>query len=171
MSRRKENPSLISRQFLSEEAIRFILGLAATTLGVLIALLINSGIDKKNEKATYETMVKAINLESIQNNEIYENSFKPNYKNSIIRRHFLTKVCDEYLANKIFLNNTSDSLLTNLITYTTYLKRANNFRDAGEKYQYDPVLYARWGSNLEKAFENLLPLCNEAIIDVYNSTK
>jgi hypothetical protein len=159
------------KKFLTEELIRFWFGLASTAIGVLIALQINSSVDHKRDNQTYNSMLIAINLEATQNKIILDQSFYPNYNSGIVRREFSTKVCDDFLTTKIFLEHAPSNIIGLLTEYTLNLKRANNFRIADEKYKYDKTLYDNWGKDLTSAFSKVLNNCDTLIQSVVLETK
>jgi hypothetical protein len=149
-------------KFIKEELIKFILGLISTTIAILIALLINSEVEKTKDKETFITIIKSVNVEALSNQKISEESFRYNV-NRIIYREFSYKLSEDFLGNKIFLTNASDSLINDMNEYILCLKRANVFRSANEKYKYDPVLDKRWGDTLRMAFTTVLENCDTSI--------
>ncbi|WP_159477655.1 hypothetical protein [Dyadobacter sp. 3J3] len=63
------------KTLLKEEFIKFWFGLISTAAGVLVALVINSGVERRNDHESYQSMIKAINIEAAQNEIILEQSF------------------------------------------------------------------------------------------------
>lgn len=157
------------KQFYNDEVKKILIGLISTTLGVLIALLINSSVERSKDRKTYNTILKAINIEAVANKRISEESFRQNI-NRIVYREFSYKISEDFLSNRIFLNNASADLINNMNNYILNLKRANAFRNAGEKYKYDPELDKKWGDTLRIAFTKVLDNCDTSIKELILTT-
>lgn len=152
------------KKFLKEESIKFLFGLCSTALGVLIALLINSSVESHRDFHKYKILLKAIEIEALQNEIILEESFLSNYENGIIRRDFSLDVCEEVLTNEVFLNHASSCNISRLTDYILTLRRANNFRRADEEYKNNPIpSTTQYSKDLTIAFGNVLGNC-EVII-------
>lgn len=106
------------KKYLTEELKKFLLGLVSTASGVLIALLINSDVDEVRNKETYNSMLKAIKIEAIQNQKVLNESFILNYKLGIVRRELSVKICDEFVTDKIFLDHAPTEVITHLTNYS-----------------------------------------------------
>lgn len=159
------------KKLLKDEVIKFLFGLISTTLGVLIALLINSYVDKQRDEKAYKLMLKAINIEATENQKILNESFILNYKpDNIVLREFNLKISDEIITNTIFLDHVSPDILKVMITYSMNLNRANNFRERDEKYKYEEKLYKKWQPKLTIAFKRVIDNCNSVIKDTIART-
>jgi len=159
------------KQSTKEELRKFLYGLLSTAMGVLIALLINSIVNRYNDKDRFDSMLKAINIEAIQNKTIYSESFIQNFRTNIVRREFSTKICDEFLVSNIFLDNASPNITTTLIDYSLTIKRANSFRASDEKYKYDTITYRKWSKGLTESFARNLGKCDTLIDNVIKVTR
>lgn len=151
------------QSFWRDELTKSGFSIASTAVGVLIALGVNSCVERKKEREAYSAMFKAIVYEAEQNRTILNNSFIPNYCKKIIYREFSTKACEGFLYDKVFLENSLSTHIDKLTDYVLTLNRANKFRVADEKYKYDTALYNRWGIQLTEAFEHNLQKCTEVI--------
>ncbi len=147
------------KQLVKEEFIRFLFGLTATAMGVFIALWVDNQADKRQEKDAYHAMLRAIRIEAAENQIILEQSFVPHFKTSIVRREFITNVCDNAISTRIFLDHAPVMIITVLTKYTLALQWANDLRRADEKYKYAPEQYAKWEQEIQPRFTTVLDSC------------
>ena len=154
------------KKFLKEKRIEFLFGLISTAIGVLIALLINSEVNRNRDVKSFNSMLTAIEIEASQNEIVLRQSFIPNYKSGIVRRKFNIRNCNTFLSNSVFLKYVDDKRLKLLMQYALTLERANNFKEADEKYKYEPDKYSKWSGDLTIAFGKVLENCNVLINEV-----
>jgi hypothetical protein len=154
-----------------EEFIRFWFGLAATAIGVIIALYVDARTDRMRDRDTYNTMRKALYIEAEENKRILEQSFIPNYANGIVHRDFCTRVCDDFIAQRVFLDHAPDSTVATITNYILCLKRANTLRATDEKYKYDPPLREKWGKDIGVIFSEVINHCGQLIPKVMEQMK
>jgi hypothetical protein len=151
------------KQLIKEESVRFLFGLAATAIGVFVALWVDSLADRRRDKDSYHAMLRGVRIEAMENKAILELSFLPHYQKGIVRRDFITTACDNALVSRIFLDYASPQVLGNLTRYNLALDWANGLRLSDEKYKYDSLLYRKWEPDLQRHWTRVLDSCKVLI--------
>jgi len=149
-------------QIFKQEFIKFIFSLLATTIGVLIALVINSKVESNNDKDTFRTIIKSVNIEAVANRRISAESFRKNFQR-IVYRGFSYRMSDDFLSNHIFLSNASDQLIDYMNDYILNLKRANALMTAAEKFKDEPAMEKKFGDTLRMGWIPVLNNCDTSI--------
>jgi hypothetical protein len=158
-------------KIIREEFIRFWFGLAATAIGVIVALYVDSYADRQRDKDAYRAMIKALNIEALENKIILEQSFLPNYVAGIVHRDFSTKVCEDFVSTRVFLDHAPHETIAVLTGYILNLKRANAIRAADEKYKYNPALREKWDKGITAEFATVLERSKLIIPQVIEQVK
>src|ERR1700741_2596753 len=151
------------KKLLKEEFVKFWFGFVSTTVGVFLALMINSYVDKQKDREAYNLMIKALNIEASENQKILTQSFLPNYEKGIIFREFNLKLSDDLISNETVLEHASPGFIKALTAYSLNLRRANCFRERDEKYKYEQEFYQKWQPHLTESFSKVLIDCTGAI--------
>ena len=81
-----------------EEWIKTIVGFATSTLGFLVALLVNSWVELRREKKSYRTMLKAIKAEASNNKIILNDSFLAHFRDGVVVREFFLETVAQCLS-------------------------------------------------------------------------
>jgi hypothetical protein len=158
------------KKLIKEEAVRFLFGLAATAIGVFVALWVDSLADRRRDRDSYQAMLRAIRIEATENQFILDQSFLPHYKTGVVRRGFITTACDNALVSRIFLDHAPQALLGSLTKYNLALDWANGMRLSDEKYKYDTLQYQQWEADLQRHFTTVLDSCKMLIPAVVKGT-
>jgi small basic protein len=150
---------------MREEWYKFLLGILATALGLLLGLLINSLVNYNRNKKAYRAMLAAIKSEARANKAILDESFKPYFKDGVVLRELSVETVSQYLANALFVQYATPQGIEVLNVYLRNLKLANAYRARAERIQV-----AREGEGfLESIIENWdknLKLCESNIEEV-----
>jgi hypothetical protein len=73
---------------MPEDWSKFNLDIAASAIGFLFALLVNSFVNRRLDKKTYYSMLAAIKNEAKSNKKILEDSFMKYFDSGIVLRGF-----------------------------------------------------------------------------------
>jgi hypothetical protein len=148
-----------------EEWIKTVVGFATSTLGFLVALLVNSFVQSRRDKKTYLTMVKAIKAEADSNKTILEDSFLRYYREGLVVREFFLGAVAQYLASALFIEHVRSSDIEVLNAYLRNMKLANGYREKAERFRLDAgkkaaldflePLIDSWGHNLKQCQESI----------------
>jgi hypothetical protein len=120
-----------------EEWIKTVVGFATSTLGFLVALLVNSFVEMQRDKKAYRTMLKAIKAEAGNNKVILNDSFLQFYRSGIVVREFFLGTVVQYLASPLFIKHVKSSEMELLGAYLRNLKLANGYREKAEHFWLD----------------------------------
>lgn len=110
----------------------------ASTLGFMIALLVNTLVGWRKEKKTYRLMLQAIAAEAESNQAILQESFLPYYEAGIVIREFNLHAVTDYLSDQVFVKNADQSIVTLLGAYLRTLHLANAYRQKAEHFLLNP---------------------------------
>jgi hypothetical protein len=127
-----------------------------------VALLINSKVDTNKDKGTFRTIIKSVNIEAAANQKISAESFRKNFQR-VVCRGFSYRLSEDFLGDRIFLSNASDSLIHYMNEYILNLKRANAFMQAQEQFRNIPAMEKRWGGSLRMGWTPVLDKCDSII--------
>jgi hypothetical protein len=143
-----------------EEWIKTIVGFGTSTLGFLVALLVNSFVEMRKEKKAYRTMLKAIKAEASNNKVVLNDSFLRFYRDGIVIREFFLGTVAQCLATPPFIKHVKSSEMELLGAYLRNIKLANGYREKAEHFLLDAKrrdsrdwldpLLDLWGKNLKQ---------------------
>ena len=143
-----------------EDWIKTLAGFVASTLGFLIALLVNTYVGWLREKKAYWVMLKAVEAEAIGNKVILNESFLRFYDSGIVIREFSLIAVSQYLSDQVFINNADQSIIELLGAYVRTLRLANAYREKAEHLLLDSQgkkskdwldgIVMFWGENLKQ---------------------
>jgi hypothetical protein len=117
--------------------IKTIVGFATSTLGFLVALLINSLVERRRDKKAFQTMLKAIQAEAGSNKVILNESFLQYYRDGMVVREFFLGTVVESLASPLFIKHVKHvkpAQMELLGAYLRNIKLANCYREKAEHF-------------------------------------
>jgi hypothetical protein len=148
-----------------EEWIKTIVGFATSTLGFLVALLVNSYVELRRDKKAYRTMLKAIKAEAGNNKVILSDSFMRFYRDGLVVREFFLGAAAQCCASPLFIKHARSSEIGVLNAYLRNIKLANGYREKAERFRLDTKgkasqewlepLIDSWGDNLKRCHESI----------------
>ena len=143
--------------FMRYEWYKFLLGVLATALGLLLGLLTNTLVNYVRNKKAYRAMLEAIKSEARANNAILKESFMPYFENGIVLRDLSFGTVSQYLANTLFVQYAAQSTIEVLNEYLRDVKLANAYRARTEKTRvaqegkkFLQSIIKHWAANLGK---------------------
>jgi hypothetical protein len=156
-----------------QEWIKTIVGFATSTLGFLVALLVNSYVELRRDKKTYYTMLKAIKAEASNNKVILNESFLRFYRNGIVIREFFLGTIVQCLASPLFIKHVKPSEMDLLCAYLRNIKLANGYREKAEHFWLDVKRQESqdWLDSLLGFWDENLMQCQESIDQVLALTE
>jgi hypothetical protein len=151
-----------------EEWIKTVVGFATSTLGFLVALLVNSFVEMQRDKKAYRTMLKAIKAEASNNKVILNDSFLQFYRSGIVVREFFLGTVVQYLASPLFIKHVKSSEMELLGAYLRNLKLANGYREKAEHFWLDAKRQESrdWLASLLGVWDENLKQCQDSIDQV-----
>jgi hypothetical protein len=150
------------------EWIKTVVGFATSTLGFLVALLVNSFVEMQRDKKAYRTMLKAIKAEASNNKVILNDSFLQFYRSGIVVREFFLGTVVQYLASPLFIKHVKSSEMELLGAYLRNLKLANGYREKAEHFWLDAKRQESrdWLASLLGVWDENLKQCQDSIDQV-----
>jgi hypothetical protein len=151
-----------------EEWIKTIVGFATSTLGFLVALLVNSYVELRRDKKAYCTMLKAIKAEAGNNKVILNDSFLRLYRDGVVIREFFLGAAAQCLASPLFIRHVKSSEIGVLNAYLRNITLANGYREKAERFRLDPKGKAsqEWFGPLINCWDDNLKQCQDSIDQV-----
>ena len=153
-----------------EEWIKTIVGFGTSTLGFLVALLVNSYVDLLRDKRAYRSMLGAIKAEAGNNKVIHKDSFMEFYRDGLVVREFFLEVAAQCCANPLFIKHAKSSEIEILNAYLRNIKLANGYRAKAEYFRIDAkgkasqewldALIDNWGDNLQGCRDSIEQVLN-----------
>ncbi len=144
-------------QHVNEEKYKLLLSTIVSSIGFLVALLVNSGLDRSREEQSYRSMVQAIKVEAQANREALETGFLKYFEAGVVLQQFSTSVATQYLATPTFLKFSPKDDVSRLTQYVRLLTLSNKYREKVETIRLDPgneidsgVFVKVWKTNLEQ---------------------
>ncbi len=156
-----------------DEWVKTIVGVTTSTLGFLIALLVNSYLELRRDKKTHRTMLKVIKVEASSNKIILKDSFWKYYRDGVVLREFFLEAATQCCASPLFIKHAELNGIGILNAYLRNLKLANGYREKAESFLLDAKGRAsqEWLPTLRNSWEENLKLCDESIEKVVALTE
>lgn len=147
---------------IKSKRYEIILGLITSTVGLLLALLINSAVGYWNDGKTYASMLAAIESEAEYNQKVLDESFKPLFRDGVVLREFSLTTVSQPMANPLFVAHAKQSDIEILNAYMRNLRLANAYRERSERIRFNESLEP-WSEGLTEKGEENLRACEESI--------
>lgn len=152
-------------QHVIKERHKIVLSSVTAAVGFLIALLVNSGVERYRDHEAYLLMRHAIKLEAKANSDVLHTGFLKYYKEGIVLQQFNTAVTTQFLSSPAFLKFSTSAEVSALSTYNRDLALANKYREKAELLSFEGK-EKEWLENLEIVWGENLKGCEASIASV-----
>ncbi len=121
----------------------------------MVALLVNSAIDRHREREAYYSVRNAVAVEAKSNERVLHDSFDKYFDQGLVLQEFTTAVASQALSSPAFVKNSTSDEIAELSKYVRNLALANRYRERAEKWRSDEkeewlqALIAVWRLNLD----------------------
>lgn len=147
---------------IQSEKYKTLLSVIVAASGFLIALVVNSTIERHHEYQVYLSMRQAIKIEAEANGETLESAFLRYYKSGVVLQQFETAVVSQLMYSPIFLKFSQPDEVKILSRYYRSLALANRYREKSEAMILEgkaseqlPSLMTVWSANLKECEMNI----------------
>jgi hypothetical protein len=149
---------------LRKERYKLVLSSLTASIGFLIALLVNSAIERHGDRQAYYSLQNAIRVEAQSNERVLHDSFDKYFDGGLVLQEFNTAVVSQALSSPTFLKNSTKDEIAGLSSYVRNLTLANRYRERSEKWRLEEK--EDWVNALTKVWNANLDACQKSITAV-----